>query len=90
MGYSWTGMLQRVDRTRGGRDVLVRWTSWQRTMELLKVELTADGYTTKSHRATQYGFSSSRVQQLEGGATPTADEKSKIRAYARTQGWRFP
>ena len=90
MGYSWTGMTQRVDRTRGGRDVLVRFTSWQRTMELLKVELAADGFTTKAQRAQQYGFTSTRVQQLENGATPTAGEKSKIRAYGRTQGWRFP
>ena len=90
MGYSWTGMNQRPDRTRGGRDVLVRFTSWQRTMELLKVELTADGYTTKAHRAAQYGFTSSRVQQLEGGAAPTASEQSQIRAYGKTQGWRFP
>ena len=90
MGYSWTGMAQRVDRTRGGRDVLVRFTSWQRTMELLKVELAADGFTTKAHRAAQYGLTSSRVQQLEGGAAPTVGEKGKIRAYGRSQGWRFP
>lgn len=90
MGYRWTGVSQRADRARAGTDILVRFTSWDRTLDFLKVELTADGYTTKAQRAVQYGISSSRLTQLEGGATPTTGEKAKIRAYARTQGWRWP
>ncbi len=90
MGYRWTGLTQRADRARAGTDILVRHTSWQRTMAFLKVELTADGYTQAGHRAQQYGFTSQRTQQLEGGQAPTATERAAIRAYARTQGWRWP
>lgn len=90
MGYRWTGLSQRADRARAGTDILVRHTSWQRTLDFLKVELSADGYTTKAQRATQYGLSSNRLQQLENGSAPTATERGKIRAYAKTQGWRWP
>jgi len=90
VGYGWTGIRQRADRTRGGTDIIVRFTSWERTLKLLKVELAADGYTQTSQRAAQYGFTSQRLGQLEGGQAPTLAERNKIRAYARTQGWRFP
>jgi hypothetical protein len=90
VGYAWTGLVQRVDRTRGGADLIVKFNSWERTLKLLKVELAADGYTQTSQRAAQYGLTGQRLQQLEQGQAPTLGERNKIRAYARTQGWRFP
>ena len=90
MGYRWTGITQRADRARAGTDILVRFTSWERTMGFLKVELTADGFTQAPQRAQQYGLTSQRTQQLEGGQAPTSTERAAIRAYARTQRWRWP
>ena len=90
MGYRWTGLSQRADRARAGTDILVRFTDWETTLKFLKVELSADGYNNTSARAAQYGFSGTRLQQLEGGQAPTATERAAIRAYARTQRWRWP